>query len=37
MWEFICQQNIYRQKYMTSSRPVGLGGIVASNDGTDAS
>ena len=21
MWEFICQQTIYRQTYMTASRP----------------
>ena len=37
MWEFICQQNKYRQTYKTASRPRGLYGIVALLDGYDAS
>ena len=37
MWEFINQQNKYRQTYKTNSRPVGLKGIVVLLDGYDAS
>ena len=37
MWEFTCQQNIYRQTYKTAPRPVGLEGVVALLGGYDAS
>ena len=37
MWEFICQQNIYRRTYMTASPPIGLEGIVDLLDGYDVS
>ena len=37
MWEFICQQNIYRRIYKSASGPTGLDGIVIFLDGYDAS
>ena len=36
MWEFICQQNIYRRTYKWASQPAGLEGIVVDLDGYDA-
>ena len=36
MWDFICQQYIYRQSNQTESRPTGLDGFVVLLDGYDA-
>ena len=37
MWEFMCQQSIYRRIYKTASQPTGLDSIVVVNDGYYAS
>ena len=36
MWEFICQQNIYRRTYEWAFQPAGLEGIVVDLEGYDA-
>ena len=37
MWEFTCQQNIYRLTYKWAFQPAGLEGIVVDLGGYDAS
>ena len=36
MWEFMCQQSIYRRTYKTAAQPPALDGIVVALGGYDA-
>ena len=37
MWEFICQQNIYRRTYKIATLPTGLDGVLVRLERFDAS